>query len=86
LYRIIEDGCYQAIIRHKVTAEELPKFQLEYDDISPASNEIEMIVKNALQKFYESLKISKKNPVKIKKLYLPWKRMFEIGMEIELAE
>jgi hypothetical protein len=86
LYRIIEDGCYQAVVRHEITAVELPKFQLEYDDIAPALAEVETIIKNALQKFYETLNISKKHPVKIKNIYSPWKRMFEIGMEIELAK
>jgi hypothetical protein len=86
LYRIIEDGCYQAVVRHEVTAVELPKLQLEYDNIMPALAEVENIIKNNLQKYYETLNISKKHPVKINKIYSPWKRMFEIGMEIELTK
>jgi hypothetical protein len=59
--------------------------QLEYDDISPKLAEIETIIKDNLQKYYETLKISKKNPLEIVKIYSPWKRMFEIGMEINLV-
>jgi len=85
LYRIIEDGCYQAVVRHEVTAIDLPKFQLDDSDISPKLFEIENIIKKKLQEYYDSLIISKKHSVKINNIYSPWKRMFEIGMEIELG-
>ncbi|MDR0323731.1 MAG: DUF4127 family protein [Treponema sp.] len=84
LYRIIEDGCYQAVVRHEVTAEELPKMRINDSDIAPSLTEAENIIRDRLQKHYETLKLSKKHPVKIKNVYSPWKRMFEIGMEIEL--
>jgi len=83
LYRIIEDGCYQAVVRHEITANDLEKFQAEDSDITPALAEVENIIKEKLQKYYDSLNISKKHPVTIKKIWSPWKRMFEIGMEIE---
>jgi hypothetical protein len=72
LFRIIEDACYQAVIRHESSS-------------SPATPETENSIKDKLQKYYETLNISKKHPVKIKNIYLPWKRLFEIGMEIELV-
>jgi len=85
LYRIIEDGCYQAVVRHKVTVDDLEKIDIDDSDISSVLADIENIIKNKLQSYYESLNVSKKHPVKIKNIYSPWKRMFEIGMEIELV-
>ncbi|MCL2721148.1 MAG: DUF4127 family protein [Treponema sp.] len=85
LYRIIEDGCYQAVVRHKVTVDDLEKIDVDDSDISSVLTDVEEIIKNKLQKYYDSLNISKKNPVKIKNIYSPWKRMFEIGMDIELV-
>ena len=84
LYRIIEDACYQSAVRHEVTLTDLPQLKLEHDNIAPALAEIEDIIKNKLQIYYNSLCISKKHPIKINKVYSPWKRMFEIGMEIKL--
>jgi len=86
LYRIIEDGCYQAVVRHKVTENELEKMQLDDSDIKSKLLEVEDIILNNLQKCYDTLNISRKYPVKIKNVYSPWKRMFEIGMEIELLQ
>jgi hypothetical protein len=85
LYRIIEDVCYQAVVRHEVSAKELPKMKLDDSNIAPSLSEVETLIKNNLQLYYNNLKISSKHPVHIKKIYSPWKRMFEIGMEIELT-
>ena len=49
-------------------------------------DKVEQIILEKLQKHYNSLNISQKYPVIIKKINLPWKRMFEIGMEIEVKE
>jgi len=84
-YRIIEDGCYQAVVRHEVSAADLPKLQAQDSDISPVLAEVENIIQTKLQKQYETLYISKRYPVTIKRIWSPWKRMFEIGMEIECS-
>jgi hypothetical protein len=82
LYRIIEDGCYQAVVRHEVSAVDLPQMNVASNDITPALSKVEFIIKDKLQKYYETLNISKRHTVKIKSVFSPWKRMFEIGMEI----
>ncbi|MCL2208995.1 MAG: DUF4127 family protein [Treponema sp.] len=86
LYRIMDDVCYQAAVRHEVTAIDLPEYRLEDNNIAPALKDIETKIKNKLQKFYKSLCISEKYSIIIKGVYLPWKRMFEIGMELELEK
>jgi hypothetical protein len=71
LFRIVEDACYQSVVRHEMATDE---------------NDKENIIKSMLQKYYETLSISRKHPVKIKNICLPWSRLFEIGMEIELIK
>jgi len=85
LYRIIEDGCYQAVVRHELIRADFPNMKIDDSDISPVLNEVEKIIGKELQECYDKLKISKRYKVKIKNVYSPWKRMFEIGMEIELV-
>jgi hypothetical protein len=83
LYRIIEDVCYQADVRHDIINHDLEKLGVKDDDVAAKLGEVEALIKEKLERCYSSLKISKKHPVKIKDVYLPWQRMFEIGMEIE---
>ena len=90
LYRIIEDVCYQGVIRHEVTEHDLPMINfihdISIDDISNGLAMVEEIINKKLMAYYGTLQIAKKHPVKIKKIYSPWKRMFEIGIEMELGK
>jgi hypothetical protein len=82
LYRIIEDACYQGVVRHDVSAVDLPKMNLDSSDITPELSKVELVIREKLQKYYETLNLSKKHGVNINSIFSPWKRMFEIGMEI----
>jgi len=85
LYRIIEDVCYQADVRHDISNNDLwETFGIENEVIEPQLSKIEQHVCQRLQKCYETLEISKGHPVTIKSIRLPWKRMFEIGMDMTL--
>jgi len=84
LYRLIEDICYQAMLRNDVTEQVEDELGVQYFDISSKQKEVEEIVRKRLEETYSTLKISKNYPVKINELTLPWKRMFEIGMKLEL--
>lgn len=83
LYRIIEDVCYQADVRHDISNHDLEKLGVEDDDVTAKLREVEVLIKEKLNSCYSSLKISRQHPVKIKDIHLPWKRMFEIEMEME---
>ena len=89
LYRIIEDVCYQAFVRHDIIESDIPLIEYIHDisvnDISNGLAVIEDLIRKKLQENYETLQIGKKYPVRIKKVYSPWKRMFEIGMDMELG-
>lgn len=85
-YRIIEDVFYQAIVRKEVIEKDLVELGLSYYDFKDKQNRVEDIIKNKLQAYYNSLKISDMYPVTIMKINMPWKRMFEIGIEMEVKE
>ena len=81
-YRLIEDVFYQSLVRKEVIDKDLIELGLSYYDFKNKQNEVEDIIKDKLQTYYNSLKISQKYPISIIKINMPWHRMFEIGMEI----
>ncbi|MEG0593304.1 MAG: DUF4127 family protein [Coprobacillus sp.] len=83
-YRIIEDVFYQAKVRGDVVDNTLPSLGLSYYNFKDQQNNVEEIIKTKLLAYYNSLKISHKHQVIIHQIYMPWRRMFEIGMDIEV--
>lgn len=81
-YRLIEDVFYQSLVRKEVIDKDLIELGLSYYDFKNKQNDVEDIIKEKLQTYYNSLKISQKYPTTIVKINMPWHRMFEIGMEI----
>jgi len=86
LYRIIDDVCYQSAVRHEVIAADLPEYNLEDYNLTPALSDIENIILKKLHNFFKSLYISNKYFIIFKGISLPWKRMFEIEIDMEIAE
>lgn len=84
LYRVIEDTGYQAVVRHDIESNDIEKIGADYDNISSHLGQIGEIARDRLQKFYNNMNVSKRNPVKIVEITHPWKRLFEIGMKIEV--
>lgn len=84
-YRLIEDVFYQSLVRKDVVENDLSQLGLSYYQFKDQQVIVENIIKEKLQTYYNSLKISHKYPVNILKINMPWKRMFEIGMEIKVA-
>lgn len=85
-YRLIEDVFYQSYVRKDVVEHELVELGLSYYDFKNQQSEVEQIIKNKLLKHYQELELSKKYAIDIQKIYMPWKRMFEIGMNIEVEK
>ncbi|MBQ9134939.1 MAG: DUF4127 family protein [Lachnospiraceae bacterium] len=83
-YRIIEDVLYQAVVREEIVENELGKMGLSYFCLGDKQPLIEGMIKERLQKQYDRLKIGGTYPVTIQGIHMPWYRMFEIGMEIEM--
>lgn len=83
-YRIIEDVFYQTIVRSDVVDHCLPVMGLSYYDFKDKQAEVEHLIKEKLQELYNQLNMSKKLPVQIIDISMPWRRMFEIGMRIKV--
>ena len=77
--RYIEDIGYCSIFRKDITNNILPKYEYNYFKIDGKNGEISKIVKNKLQAFAEKID----SRIKITNCYMPWNRMFEVGLEVK---
>lgn len=82
IYRIIEDGLYQAKVRKMVIENDLVELGLGYYDFKDQQNEVEHRISCQLLQNYNNYNLAKKYPIKSLDIYMPWKRMFEIGMKV----
>lgn len=82
LYRVIEDGFYQAEVRLRVVKKDLEELHLGYYDFKDAQMEVERRIGTYLMEEYGKLKVSEKYPISSIEVTMPWKRMFEMGMHI----
>ena len=81
--RIYDDLIYQALIRRKITSETLPSLNLNYFDIRDKQKEVESLTKDALEEYAEKHFKAFYSKHQIKYLEMPWKRMFEIFLEVK---
>lgn len=84
-YRIIEDAFYQPLVRDEVLKDVLPGWGLSYYDFKDQQAKVESEICKRLQALFDSLALARVHPVEIKRVYMPWKRMFEIGLEMEMV-
>ncbi len=82
--RYVEDAAYCAQIRKLVTERYLPDMQLNYFRTDGPSGKVAEIVKHELQKFSDSYLSDGQHKIIIKDTYMPWSRMFEVGLEVEV--
>lgn len=81
-YRLVEDVFYQAIVRQDALDKKLPELGYEDYDFEPVMKEVCEYIKNDLNKHYQTLSFAQEHPIKIKKVSLPWKRLFEVNFEL----
>lgn len=86
IYRILEDVFYQAIIRLDIVENILPTYGITYYDFKDQQEVVEENIALQLVKQYQKLQISKLISIDSLNVWMPWKRMFEIGMELSLEE
>lgn len=84
IYRLLEDVYYQSFARQKVVDEYLPKLEISYYDFKDKQDLVEEKIEELLILRYNELNISKRLPINNLDVNMPWKRMFEIGMDLDL--
>lgn len=85
-YRLLEDGFYQASVRQEVIQEFLPKEGLSYYDFKDKQPFVEEEIRARLLVHFHKMALAKRYDVKIKQVSMPWKRMFEIGLDVEITK
>lgn len=86
LYRLVEDWGYQATVRQQVTQELLPTLDATYFDISAEQHSVEAQITERIKEF-----VTREFPpellegLTISRCTMPWTRMFEVELEIQLT-
>ncbi len=86
LLRYLEDAGYCALIRRKITDNELPSMGLNYFDVKSSTGEISLLVKKELEGFAEKYLSSVFGQIEIKDVRMPWRRMFEADINVSYTE
>ncbi|WEV63576.1 DUF4127 family protein [Bifidobacterium sp. ESL0732] len=84
VYRLIEDTFYQTKTRWTI-AGRAKEHGGSYEDIMPCNDWAETETKSDLQKQYNKTKLSKTLPACIRTVRFPWKRLFEINLDVDMA-
>ena len=66
--------------------DELPEYNMDYFDIKESDGIISQVVKAGLEEFIKNELSSIGNKLNILSLTLPWKRMFEVDMDVEYVD
>lgn len=86
LYRIIEDAFYQAKVRKQIIDHDLVELNIGYYDFKDQEEVIEQRIAKYLVDNYNQYQMSKKYPISSLHVYMPWHRMFEIGLRIQFTK
>ncbi len=80
--RYVEDYGYMALVRGLVNSQ-LKDFGMNYFDVSHDLSKIESMVNFELKSFIHTYLEPIEKHIQIKKVWMPWKRMFEVGVEVK---
>jgi hypothetical protein len=84
IYRLIEDVIYQANVRQNITNNFLPKYNLSYTELKGKEEYVEEKVEKLLLNEYNKYNLSNEYKLNNFKAYLPWRRMFEVGLKFNI--
>ena len=82
--RYLEDAGYCAKVRRKVTNERLGSMGLNYFEVDGQRGKVSQIVRNELAKFAEENLNYYGYSIQIEDCYMPWRRMFEVGLKVKV--
>lgn len=83
ILRLLEDWGYQAMIRQDISREDLPVMGLSYFNIGEKNEEVTEKAKRRLEDFKAKNLENIMRGYEIKRVYFPWNRLFEIGIELK---
>ncbi len=78
--RYIEDGGYCSVVRKNITTE-LPGYGMDYFNVREPDGVISARVKEELERFIKEYLSSVAPNISLDKVWMPWSRMFEVGIE-----
>lgn len=84
--RYLEDAGYCGRVRAEVMREDLPRLGYDYYHTGPQRGEISGLVAERLQGYLRSELGSIADRVEILDVWMPWKRAFEVGLEVRWKE
>lgn len=82
LGRYLEDVGYCSVVRNKV-AQRLSEWDMNYFDVKESDGKVSVVVREELERFAKEELTSIVSDLQIKNVSMPWKRMFEVNLEIE---
>lgn len=86
LLRYIEDVGYCSFVRKKITDTKLPELGMNYFYVKEQQGTVSNLVREELIAFAEENLSSVKQHITVSKVYMPWCRMFEAGIEVLYKE
>lgn len=82
--RLVEDWGYQTIARKHLSKHDVPRLGGTYFDISDQLEEIQRLTKKLLSDFInDNLSNLSEGKIILRHVYSPWKRMFEVGLDLQ---
>jgi hypothetical protein len=83
--RLIEDWGYMSIIRQETVREVLPELGASYYNLYHVRDELYRILTGKLNAFAaEKIGGVREGNVTVENVFLPWKRMFEVGFDVKI--
>lgn len=80
--RYVEDYGYMSYVK-TIVNQQLGKLEMNYFDVSKDLKTVECLIYEELNKFIHHYLGSIENHVMIEKVWMPWKRMFEVGVQVK---
>jgi len=82
--RYFEDAGYCSFVRQYMCGNVLPELKLNYFDSGDKRGKVSERVKEEIVKYISIIAPEVNSAAEISDAYMPWKRMFEVGLEVEL--
>ena len=84
--RFVEDAGYCASVRKEVAENHAPKMNFNWFEVDGQRGEISNIVRRLLIEFINLNLNYDEYKIEILDTYMPWRRMFEVGLEVRLCK